>query len=181
MVSCRAKRAKMAVEAAEAEQLKAVAMEKVRELQDELQKVTDKLVKKTEEMERKYDLKKVPIYDRRSLVINSIPDFWLTAFMKHPTLGTLLTQEDQQIFRYLDSLYVEDLQYPQKGYCITFNFKINPYFENETLNKTVDYTDEDLETTCTTIRWKRGMTKMMTEFLSILFRIMFLNRTKSNF
>ncbi|KAL8044055.1 hypothetical protein ABFX02_08G022100 [Erythranthe guttata] len=116
MVSCRAKRAKMAAEAAaEAEQLKAVAMEKVRELQDELQKVADKLVKKTEEMERKYDRKKVPIYDRRSLVINSNPDFWLTAFMKHPTLGTPLTQEDQQIFRYLDSLHVEDLKYPQKG------------------------------------------------------------------
>ncbi|XP_012840863.1 PREDICTED: NAP1-related protein 1-like [Erythranthe guttata] len=118
--------------------------------------VTDKLVKKTEELERKYDQKKVPIYDRRSLVINSIPDFWLTAFLKHPTLGTLLTQEDQQIFRYLDSIHVEDLKYPQKGYCITFNFKINPYFENETLSKTVDYTDEDLETTCTTIRWKEG-------------------------
>ncbi|KAL9157719.1 hypothetical protein ABFS82_08G022400 [Erythranthe guttata] len=160
MVSVRAKRAKMAAEAAaaaaEAEQQKAVAMAKVRELQDELQKVTDKLVKKTEELERKYDRKKVPIYDRRSLVINSIPEFWLTAFLKHPTLGTLLTQEDQQIFRYLDSLYVEDLQYPQKGYCITFNFKINPYFENETLSKTVDYTDEGLETTCTTIRWKEG-------------------------
>ncbi|KAL9148743.1 hypothetical protein ABFS82_12G062700 [Erythranthe guttata] len=161
MVSCRAKRAKMAAEAeaaaaAEAEQRKAVAMEKVRELQDEVQKVTDKLVKKTEELERKYDQKKVPIYDRRSLVINSIPDFWLTAFLKHPTLGTLLTQEDQQIFRYLDSIHVEDLKYPQKGYCITFNFKINPYFENETLSKTVDYTDEDLETTCTTIRWKEG-------------------------
>ncbi|KAL9157718.1 hypothetical protein ABFS82_08G022300 [Erythranthe guttata] len=83
-------------------------------------------------MERKYDRKKVPIYDRRSLVISSIPDFWLTAFMKHPILGTLLTQEDPQ------------------------NFKINPYFENETLSKTVDYTDEDLETTCTTIRWKEG-------------------------
>ncbi|KAL7090778.1 hypothetical protein ACP275_12G063000 [Erythranthe tilingii] len=137
MVSCRAKRAKLAAEAAaaaEAEQLKAVAMEKVRELQDELQKVTDKLVKKAEELEH----------------------FWLTAFLKHPTLGTLLTQEDQQIFRYLDSIHVEDLTYPQKGYCITFNFKINPYFENETLSKTVDYTDEDLETTCTTIRWKEG-------------------------
>ncbi|KAL0332066.1 UNVERIFIED_CONTAM: NAP1-related protein 2 [Sesamum calycinum] len=66
-------------------------------------------------------------------------------------------EELEKIFKYLDSLEVEDFKDPRKGYCITFNFKANPYFENTELTKTIKFFDEGtLRSTGTTIRWKEG-------------------------
>ncbi|KAL0450560.1 UNVERIFIED_CONTAM: NAP1-related protein 2 [Sesamum latifolium] len=134
-----------------------LAIEKLQEAQEELEKVNEEANEKILEIEQKYNEMREPVYAKRNEVISSIPDFWLTAFMNHPTLGDLLTEEDQKIFKYLDSLEVEDFKDPRKGYCITFNFKANPYFENTELTKTIKFFDEGtLRSTGTTIRWKEG-------------------------
>ncbi|KAI4318180.1 hypothetical protein L6164_025983 [Bauhinia variegata] len=62
------------------------------------------------------------------------------------------------IFKYVDSLDVEDFKDMQLGYTITFNFKENPYFENEKLTKTLAFfDDEPTKITGTAIKWKEGM------------------------
>lgn len=76
-------------------------------------------------MEQKYNEILKPVYDNRTEVIKSIPDFWITAvsksnillatwfksllliiivdfphslqFLSHPALGELLTEEDQKV------------------------------------------------------------------------------------
>ncbi|KAK4750429.1 hypothetical protein SAY87_003911 [Trapa incisa] len=135
-----------------------VSIEKLQEIQDELEKINEEASDKVLEVEQKYNEIRRPVYDKRSEIINSIPDFWLTAFLSHPALGELLTDEDQKIFKYLSSLEVEDSKDVKSGYSITFNFRPNPYFKDTKLTKTFTFLDEGTtKISATSIKWKEGM------------------------
>ncbi|XP_038972944.1 NAP1-related protein 2-like [Phoenix dactylifera] len=119
--------------------------------------VNEEASDKVLEVEQKYNEIRRPVYVKRNEIIQSIPDFWLTAFLSHPALSDLLTEEDQKIFKYLVSLDVEDCQDLKSGYSIIFNFSPNPYFEDTKLVKTYSFTEEGVANiTGTTIKWKEG-------------------------
>ncbi|KAJ8452342.1 hypothetical protein Cgig2_006147 [Carnegiea gigantea] len=110
------------------------------------------------EVEKKYNEIRKPVYDKRNEIIKSIPEFWLTAFLSHPALSELVTEEDHKIFKYLSSIEVEDSKDVKSGYSITFNFNPNPYFEDTKLTKTFTFLDEGTtKVTATSIKWKEGM------------------------
>ncbi|KAL2482437.1 NAP1-related protein 2 [Forsythia ovata] len=135
-----------------------LSVEKLQEIQDELEKINEEASEKVLEVEQKYNELRKPVYDKRNDVIKSIPDFWLTAFLSHPAFSELLTEEDQKIFRYLSSLEVEDSKDVKSGYTITFNFNPNPYFEDTKLTKTFTFLEEGTtKITATSIKWKAGM------------------------
>ncbi|KAH6755064.1 NAP1-related protein 2 [Perilla frutescens var. hirtella] len=135
-----------------------LSIEKLQELQDELEKINEEASEKVLEVEQKYNEIRKPVYDKRNDVIQSIPDFWLTAFMSHPALSELLTEEDQKIFKYLCKLEVEDCKDVKSGYSITFLFNPNPYFEDAKLTKTYTFLEEGTtKVTSTAIIWKEGM------------------------
>ncbi|XP_058096523.1 NAP1-related protein 2-like isoform X2 [Magnolia sinica] len=135
-----------------------LSIEKLQEIQDELEKVNEEASDKVLEVEQKYNEIRSPVYSRRNEIIKSIPDFWLTAFLSHPALCDLLNEEDQKIFKYLLSLDVEDFKDVKSGYSITFHFSPNPYFEDTKLTKTFSFYDEGTtKITGTTIKWKEGM------------------------
>ncbi|XP_076902500.1 NAP1-related protein 2-like isoform X2 [Bidens hawaiensis] len=134
------------------------SIEKLQEIQDQLEKINEEASDKVLEIEQKYNEIRKPVYDKRSDIIKSIPDFWLTAFLSHPALSDLLNEEDQKIFKHLTSLEVEDMKDVKSGYSITFNFSPNPYFEDTKLTKTITFLDEgSTKTTATSIKWKEGM------------------------
>lgn len=134
-----------------------LSIEKLQEIQDELEKINEEASDKVLEVEQKYNEVRKPVYDKRSEIIKAIPDFWLTAFMSHPALCDLLSEEDQKIFKHLSSLEVEDFKDVKSGYSITFNFSSNPYFEDTKLTKTFTFLDEGTtKITATTIKWKEG-------------------------
>ncbi|XP_047954915.1 NAP1-related protein 2-like [Salvia hispanica] len=133
-------------------------IEKLQSIQDDLDKINEEASEKVLELEQQYNVIRKPVYDKRNDVIKSIPDFWLTAFMSHPALSELLTEEDQKIFKYLDNLEVEDFKDVKSGYSITFTFKPNPHFEDAKLTKTFSFLEEGLtKITATDIKWKEGM------------------------
>ncbi|KAA8542418.1 hypothetical protein F0562_023446 [Nyssa sinensis] len=135
-----------------------LSIEKLQEIQDELEKINEEASDKVLEVEQKYNEIRKPVYDKRNDIIKSIPDFWLTAFLSHPALGDLLTEEDQKIFKYLGSLEVEDFKDVKLGYSITFHFNPNPYFEDTKLTKTFTFLDEGTtKINATSIKWKEGM------------------------
>ncbi|WOK97600.1 hypothetical protein Cni_G06308 [Canna indica] len=135
-----------------------LSIEKLQEIQDEIEKINEEASDKVLEVEQKYNETRRPIYGRRNEIIQSIPDFWLTAFLSHPVLGDLLSEEDQKIFKYLTSLDVEDSKDVKSGYSITFNFSTNPYFEDTFLTKIYSFFDDGTtNVTGTTIKWKEGM------------------------
>lgn len=134
------------------------SIEKLQEVQDELEKVNEQASDEVLEIEQKYNEIRRPVYEKRNEIIKSIPDFWVTAFLSHPVLGELLNVEDQKIFKYLDSLDVEDFKDVTSGYSLTFIFKPNPYFEDTKLVKTYTFLDEgSTKITGTAIKWKEGM------------------------
>ncbi|XP_010538065.1 PREDICTED: NAP1-related protein 2-like [Tarenaya hassleriana] len=134
-----------------------LSIEKLQEIQDELEKINEKASDEVLEVEQKYNEIRKPVYDQRNEIIKSIPDFWLTAFLSHPALGELLTEEDQKIFKHLSSLEVEDAKDVKSGYSITFHFNSNPYFENAKLTKTFTFLEEGAtKITVTPINWKEG-------------------------
>eukprot|EP00262_Sarcandra_glabra_P009617 TRINITY_DN24069_c0_g1_i1.p1 TRINITY_DN24069_c0_g1~~TRINITY_DN24069_c0_g1_i1.p1 ORF type:complete len:259 (-),score=80.59 TRINITY_DN24069_c0_g1_i1:365-1141(-) len=135
-----------------------LSIEKLQQLQDELEKVSEEFSDKVLEVEKKYNEIRRPVYNKRNGIIQSIPDFWLTAFLSHPALGDLLSVDDQKIFKYLLSLDVEDFRDVKSGYSIMFSFSPNPYFENAKLTKIFSFSDEGTTNiTGTTIKWKEGM------------------------
>ncbi|KAL0421915.1 UNVERIFIED_CONTAM: NAP1-related protein 2 [Sesamum latifolium] len=135
-----------------------LSIEKLQEIQDELEKINEEASEKVLEVEQKYNKIRKPVYDKRNDIIKTIPDFWLTAFMSHPALSELLTEEDQKIFKYLSNLEVKDCEDVKSGYSIAFHFKPNPYFEDTKLTKTFTFLEEGTtKITATTIKWKEGM------------------------
>ncbi|RWR84029.1 Nucleosome assembly protein NAP [Cinnamomum micranthum f. kanehirae] len=135
-----------------------LSIEKLQEIQDELEKVNEEASDRVLEVEQKYNEIRRPVYNKRNEIIKGIPDFWLTAFLSHPALCDLLNKEDQKIFKYLLSLDVEDFKDVKAGYSITFNFSPNPYFEDSNLTKAFSFSDEGTtKITGTTIKWKEGM------------------------
>ncbi|KAK7281400.1 hypothetical protein RIF29_09359 [Crotalaria pallida] len=97
-----------------------LSIEKLQEIRDQLDKINEEASDEVLEIEKKYNEIRKPVYDKRNEIIKSIPDFWLTAFLNHPALGELLNDEDQKIFKYLDSLEVEDHKDVKSGFTITF-------------------------------------------------------------
>ncbi|KAH7683598.1 Nucleosome assembly protein (NAP) protein [Dioscorea alata] len=134
-----------------------LAIEKLQEVQDELEKISEEASDKVLEVEQKYSEIRKPIYSKRNEIIQSIPDFWLTAFLSHPALSDLLNKEDEKILKHLVSLDVDHSDV-KAGYSITFNFSPNPYFEDTKLTKSFSYSDEGTTSvTGTIIKWKEGM------------------------
>ncbi|KAK7265788.1 hypothetical protein RJT34_33411 [Clitoria ternatea] len=134
-----------------------LSIEKLQEIQDELEKINEEASDKVLEIEQKYNEIRKPVYDKRNELIKSIPDFWLTAFLSHPALSELLNEEDQKIFKHLDSLEVEDHKDVKSGFTITLNFNPNPYFEDTKLTKTFTFLEEGTtKVTATPIKWKEG-------------------------
>ncbi|MQM19106.1 hypothetical protein Taro_052106, partial [Colocasia esculenta] len=135
-----------------------LSIEKLQEIQDELEKINEEASDKVLEVEQKYNEIRRPVYTKRNDIIQTIPDFWLTAFLSHPALGDLLSEEDQKIFKHLVALDVEESKDVKSGYSITFTFSPNPYFEDTRLTKTFNFFDDGTANiTGTNIRWKEGM------------------------
>ncbi|CAN6572060.1 unnamed protein product [Malus baccata var. baccata] len=113
-----------------------LSVQKLQEVQDELDKVDDEENDKVLDIEQKYNEIRRPVYVKRNEIIKTIPDFWLTSFMSHPVLCDILSAEDQKIFKYLKSIDVVDFKDDKTlGYSVTFTTKI----------------------TGTPVKWKEGM------------------------
>ncbi|XP_050104161.1 NAP1-related protein 2-like isoform X2 [Malus sylvestris] len=136
-----------------------LSVEKLQEVQDELDKVDDEESDKILEIEQEYNEIRRPVYVKRNEIIKAIPDFWLTSLMSHPVLCDILSEEDQKIFKYLNSIDVVDFKDDKMlGYSVTFNFNGNPYFEDTKLTKTFTFIDgETTKIIGTPIKWKEGM------------------------
>ncbi|KAH6830420.1 hypothetical protein C2S53_007586 [Perilla frutescens var. hirtella] len=132
-------------------------IQKLRQIQEELQKVNEESQKEISAIVHKFMKDRNEMYKKRNMIISKIPCFWFTAFMHNSTLQNLLKEEDREIFCYLESMNVEDFTDPRRGYYIAFNFRTNPIFHNRILTKTISFLgDGILRSIGTTIDWKAG-------------------------
>jgi len=131
---------------------------KLEAIQGEIEKLNDEATEEILQIEKKYNGLRKPYYKKRNDVIREIPDFWLKAFLNHEMMADLLDEEDQNAFKHLKELNVEDFEDVKSGFKITFTFDSNAYFKNKALSKTFQYNEDgELNVTPTKIEWKEGM------------------------
>merc|ERR1719392_26021 len=108
-------------------------------------------------VEQKYNLLRRPFFEKRNSIIGRIPKFWLTAFINHPQISSIIEEDEEDALQYLDRLEVEEFEDIKSGYKIKFHFSTNPYFSNESLCKEFQLgTSGDPTSSSTSIEWKEG-------------------------
>ncbi|XP_006096180.1 testis-specific Y-encoded-like protein 2 isoform X1 [Myotis lucifugus] len=126
-------------------------------IQLDLEAVNIKAGKAFLRLKRKFIQMRRPFLERRDLIIQHIPGFWVKAFLNHPKISVLISPRDEDIFRYLTNLQVQDLRHISMGYKMKLYFKTNPYFTNMVIVKEFQCNRSGrLVSHSTPIRWHRG-------------------------
>ncbi|XP_050998089.1 testis-specific Y-encoded-like protein 2 [Acomys russatus] len=126
-------------------------------IQMDLEAVNIKAGKAFLRLKRKFIQMRRPFLERRDLIIQHIPGFWVKAFLNHPRISILINQRDEDIFRYLTNLQVQDLRHISMGYKMKLYFQTNPYFTNVVIVKEFQRNRSGrLVSHSTPIRWHRG-------------------------
>merc|ERR1712115_63142 len=108
-------------------------------------------------VEQKYNLLRRPFFEKRNSIIGRIPKFWLTAFINHPQISSIIEEDEEDALQYLDRLEVEEFEDIKSGYKIQFHFSSNPYFSNSSLCKEFQLgSSGDPTSISTDILWKEG-------------------------
>jgi len=140
------------------------AIEEIDRAQCEIDKLNEEASEEILRVEQKYNKLRQPHYKNRSDLIAKIPNFWVTVFVNHPQLSTLLDEDDEEALQYLKRVEVQEFEDIKSGYKINFYFDNakNPFFDNEMLTKEFHLNDSG-EPSCnsTKIVWKPG--KNLTE------------------
>jgi len=133
------------------------AIEKIDGIQSELDSLNDKASEEILQVERKYNKLREPYYNKRADDIAAIQAFWITAFLNHPQISALLTEEDEKALAYMENLSVKENDDIKSGYKVIFTFKENPYFTNKSLEKEIKVNEDgELAGDVTKIDWKQG-------------------------
>lgn len=140
------------------------SIEDIDRVQCEIDKLNEEASEEILKVEQKYNKLRQPHYKSRSDLIGKVPNFWVTVFVNHPQLSTLLDEDDEEALQYLKKVDVQEFEDIKSGYKINFYFDEarNPFFENELLYKEF-ILNENGEPTCksSAIKWKPG--KCLTE------------------
>merc|ERR1712110_950487 len=110
-------------------------------------------------IDQKYSKLMRPYLDKRNDIIKRVPKFWLTTFINHPHMSTVIEEEEEDCLQYLNKLDVVEYEDITTGFSINLYFDENPYFENEMIAKEFPMTvnrQPGKQSTCTPILWKEG-------------------------
>ena len=153
------KKAKLddSVEEKEFDEETQAALEEIDGCQNDIDAMNEKASEEILKVEQKYNQLRKPHFEKRSGIIGRIPKFWLTAFINHPQLSSIIEEEEEDCLQYLDKLEVEEFEDIKSGFKIQFNFSDNPYFSTKVLCKEFHLgSSGDPESKSTDIQWKEG-------------------------
>jgi len=139
------------------------AIEKIDEVQNEIDRLNEQASEEILKVEQKYIKLRLPHFNKRSDLVSKIPNFWVTAFINHPQLSALLTEEDEEALQHLDKVEVQEFDDIKTGYKINFHFGENPYFENTCISKEFHLNESgEPSSKSTPITWKAGKSLVKT-------------------
>jgi len=148
---------KAKVEAALSEEQIAEKHKEIEDVKTEIEKLYAAADEEVLKIEQKYSLLRKPVLKKRNEIATVIPVFWLNEFLGHPNASYYLTEEDQQIFKHLTEVWVDEAEDIKQGYKIIFKFASNKWFDNAELWKDIKNTEEGTQITAAKISWKSGM------------------------
>jgi len=133
------------------------AIEKIDEVQNEIDRLNEQASEEILKVEQKYIKLRQPYFQKRSDLVAKIPNFWVTAFINHPQISALLTEDDEDALQYLEKVEVQEFEDIKTGYKINFHFGENPYFENKCITKEFHLNETgEPSSKSTAITWKAG-------------------------
>jgi len=133
------------------------AIERIDEVQNEIDRLNEQASEEILKVEQKYNKLRQPHFQRRTDLISKIPNFWVTAFVNHPQVSALLSEEDEEALQYLKKVEVQEFEDIKSGYRISFFFDSNPYFENNCISKEFHLNETgEPSSKSTPISWKPG-------------------------
>lgn len=104
------------------------AIEQIDEVQNEIDRLNEQASEEILKVEQKYNKSRQPYFKKRSDLIGKIPNFWVTAFVNHPQVSALLTEEDEEILQFLSKVEVQEFEDIKSGYKINFvSARVNVY------------------------------------------------------
>jgi len=133
------------------------AIEKIDEVQNEIDRLNEQASEEILKVEQKYIKLRQPHFQKRSDMVTKIPNFWVTAFINHPQISALLTEDDEDALQFLDKVEVQEFEDIKTGYKINFYFGENQYFENKCITKEFHLNESgEPSSKSTPITWKVG-------------------------
>jgi len=133
------------------------ALEEIDGCQNEIDAMNEKASEEILKVEQKYNQLRRPFFEKRNSIIERIPKFWLTAFINHPQISSIIEEDEEDLLQNLTRMEVEEFEDIKSGYRITFHFSENPYFSNSSLCKEFQLgSSGDPTSTSTEISWKEG-------------------------
>merc|ERR1719348_2213395 len=133
------------------------ALEEIDGCQNEIDAMNEKASEEILKVEQKYNQLRKPFFEKRSSIIGRIPKFWLTAFINHPQLSSIIEEDEEDCLQYLEKLDVEEFEDIKSGFKIQFFFSENPYFSTNVLCKEFQLgSSGDPNSKSTEIAWKDG-------------------------
>ncbi|KAI1732848.1 nucleosome assembly protein (NAP) domain-containing protein [Ditylenchus destructor] len=136
------------------------ALEEIDKVQSEIDALNESASEEILKVEQKYNQLRKPHFENRNSLIKSIPNFWVTAFVNHPQISRIITEDEEECLHYLTKVEVEEFDDIKSGYRIKFIFDQNPFFENTEIVKEFQLGNVDPSSTTTEIKWKTGKKKL---------------------
>jgi len=132
--------------------------EEMQKVQDKIEEIEEEFDSKVLELQAQFNLKKKPFFESRNVIIQKLPNFWFQAFTHHRALEFMLQPEDEDIFKSLASIAVEEKEDIRSGFKIIFTFQENPYFSDTSLWKEVAFAENSdaAQLSQSGVAWKPG-------------------------
>ncbi|CAL8147189.1 unnamed protein product [Orchesella dallaii] len=109
-----------------------------------IEKVEDEMVvldvaksKEIIQIQAKYNKLRQPLYDKRSVAIKKVPNFWCNVICHHPELGPIVPEVERDCLTFLTNIDVKFFENVDDGFSIKFFFDKNPFFHNNVLVKKI--------------------------------------------
>lgn len=123
-------------------------------IQHQLDVMSEKAAEEILKVEQNFNVKRMPIYEKRKKLTTKIDNFWQTAFLNHHLLSTAIPEEQEDLLSALRDVEVQEFDDLRSGFKIVLTFDPNDYFENDVITKTYYLQSETPSTKITEIQWK---------------------------
>jgi len=133
-------------------------LEEVDQCQSEIDSLNEKASEEILKIEEKFNGLRRPFFLKRNDLISSIPNFWATAFVNHPQISSIMSDEEEECLHHLKKIDVEEFADIKAGFRISFTFDKNPFFSNAELVKEFHLEDAGNPiSSSTSINWLAGV------------------------
>ena len=124
--------------------------------QIEFDALNEKASEEILEVEKRFNVLRKPVLDKRRELTQRVKSFWPTALMNHPQLSTFIADAEEPLIGAIADITVEDFADIKSGFIIRVAFLPNDYLESEFIEKQ-HFLGDNPHVTVSSVRWKRSV------------------------